>query len=436
MGFDDHHPPRRELISDCVHCGFCLPTCPTYALGGEEMDSPRGRIHLMSQVLDGAPLAGAVTAHIDSCLSCMACLTACPSGVHYDELVEATKAQIDRQVRRPLRERAVRALIFGLFPHPRRLRAARAALRATEVCGLRPLLRRQAIAARLPAVVRAMESIAPPLSPMERLAPRVPATGERRGTVAMLTGCVQRVFFSSVNAATARVLSAEGFEVVVPRAQGCCGALSGHEGREEEAVRYAKSIIDVFQASSASVGTVIVNAAGCGSAMKEYDRLLRDEPSYAERAKAFSSRARDLSEFLVEMGPRAKRHPLPVTVAYHDACHLAHAQGIRSQPRALLQAIPGLELREIADGQICCGSAGVYNLLQLDAARELGDRKASNVLATGAELMVTTNLGCLMQIRAAAHQIGRPVAAFHIAQVLDASLHGRPLSGVPLRQPN
>jgi len=427
MGFDDHHPPRRELIDDCVHCGFCLPACPTYALGGEEADSPRGRIHLMAQVLDGASLPGSVTTHVDRCLSCMGCLTACPSGVRYDELVEATRAQIERQVRRPVRERVVRALIFGLFPHPRRLRVARAMLAAAEATGLRSLLRRDAVAARLPPFARAMESIAPPVSRIERLPRRIPADGERRGTVGMLTGCVQNVFFSSVNAATARLLAAEGFEVVVPAAQGCCGALSGHVGREEEAIRYAKSTIDTFEASGVTV--IVVNAAGCGSAMKEYGRLLRDELAYAHRASQFSANTRDLSEFLVEMGPRAQRNPLHTTAVYQDACHLAHAQRIRSQPRALLAAIPGLEVREIAEAELCCGSAGVYNLLQPEAARELGDRKAANVLAADAELLVTANLGCLMQIRAAVKRSGRSITAVHIAEILDASLQGVPVPG-------
>ena len=425
MSFDDHRPPERALVDDCVHCGFCLPSCPTYALWGQEMDSPRGRVHLIAQALDGAPLAGAVTAHMDSCLSCMGCLTSCPSGVKYDRLLPATRAQIERQVRRPPGERAARALIFGLFPHPRRLRAARAALVAAEASGLRRALRHPFIAARLPPVVRAMESVAPPPGPYQRLGGRVPAASPRRGTVAMLTGCVQSVFFSPVNAATARVLAAEGFDVEIPRAQGCCGALSGHAGREEEAVRYAKATIDAFSAPGAD--KVIVNAAGCGSAMKEYGHLLSDEPGYGERARQFSARVRDLSEFLVEVGPRAPRHPLQATVAYHDACHLAHAQGIRDAPRALLDAIPGLERREIAEGQLCCGSAGVYNLLQPGPAGELGDRKAANVRATGAGALVTANPGCTMQIRAAAERGGWSIAAYHIAEVLDASVRGAQL---------
>ncbi len=307
MSFDGHRPPERALVDDCVHCGFCLPSCPTYALWGQETDSPRGRVHLIAQALDGAPLAGPVTAHIDSCLSCMGCLTSCPSGVKYDRLVTAARAQVERQVRRPPGERAARALIFGLFPHPRRLRAARAALVAAEASGLRGVLRRPSVAARLPPVVRAMESVAPPLAPYERLGARVAAVPPRRGTVAMLTGCVQSVFFSPVNAATARVLAAEGFDVEVPRAQGCCGALSGHAGREEEAVRYAKATIDAFSASRAAV--VVVNAAGCGSAMKEYGHLLSDDPGYAERAQRFAAQVRDLSEFLVEVrrAPAATR---------------------------------------------------------------------------------------------------------------------------------
>ncbi|MGA3218860.1 MAG: heterodisulfide reductase-related iron-sulfur binding cluster [Acidimicrobiales bacterium] len=429
MGFDDRRPPERALVDDCVHCGFCLPTCPTYALWGQEMSSPRGRIHLMSQALAGAPLAGPVTAHIDSCLSCMGCLSSCPSGVKFDQLVTATRAQIERNVRRPLGERAARALIFGLFPRPRRLRAARAALVAAEATGLRRVLRQPAVAAHLPPVVRAMESVAPPCSPYERLGRRVPALGPRRGTVAMLTGCVQSVFFSSVNAATARVLAAEGFDVEIPKTQGCCGALSGHAGREDEAIRYAKATIDAF--STAGANQVIVNAAGCGSAMKEYGHLLRDEAAYAGRAEQFAAQVRDLSEFLVEVGPRAHRNPVHATVAYHDACHLAHAQGIRDAPRALLDAIPGLERREIAEAQLCCGSAGVYNLLQPGPARQLGDRKAANVRATGAKVLVTANPGCTMQIQAAAQRRGWSIAAFHLAEVLDASVRGARLGDRP-----
>jgi glycolate oxidase iron-sulfur subunit len=238
----------------------------------------------------------------------------------------------------------------------------------------------------------------------------------------MLTGCVQRVFFPQVNAATARVLAADGCEVVAPAGQGCCGALSLHAGREAEAQAFARSAIDTFEA--AGVDQVVVNAAGCGSAMKEYGHLLRDDPAYADRAKAFSDKVRDLSELLVELGPVAPRHPLPIRVAWHDACHLAHAQGIRTQPRTALRAIPGLELREIPEAEICCGSAGIYNLVEPEPATELGDRKAANVLTTGADLLVTSNPGCLLQLRNALERRGQRLPMAHVAEVLDAAVRG------------
>jgi len=240
--------------------------------------------------------------------------------------------------------------------------------------------------------------------------------------VGMLTGCVQSAFFPDVNAATVRVLAAEGCEVITPKAQGCCGALSEHLGREEEGLRFARELIDVFAA--AEVTHVVVNAAGCGSQMKDYAHLLRDDPAYAERAREFTAKVRDVSEVLVELGTVAPRHPLEVSAAYHDACHLAHAQGIRSQPRQLLGEIPGLEVREIADAALCCGSAGVYNILNPAPADELGDRKAANVLATGAQLLVTANPGCLMQIATAAERAGHPIGMAHTVQVLDASIRG------------
>jgi glycolate oxidase iron-sulfur subunit len=426
-GFDDHRPPERELVRDCVHCGFCLPTCPTYVVWGEEMDSPRGRIHLMEQVLDGAELGPAAVEHFDRCLSCMACVTACPSGVQYDKLIEATRAQVERRAPRSRTERATRGAIFALFPYPRRLRMARAALAATERSGLRAFVRSPIGARLVPGPLRRMEAIAPRCGPVERLAGHVRAQGTRRGTVGLLTGCVQAVFFSEVNAATARVLAAEGFDVVVPAGQGCCGALSGHAGREEEAIRFARSTIDVFE--DAGVDTVVVNAAGCGSAMKEYAHLLRDDPAYAQRARAFSERTRDVTEFLVAAGPVATRHALQGVVAYQDACHLAHAQQIRDAPRALLGAIPGLELRQLAEAELCCGSAGVYNLVEEEAALQLGDRKAANVLAAGPDLLVSANPGCLMQISSALARRGATIPVAHLIQVLDASLSGAPLPG-------
>ena len=427
--FDAHRPPDPALVADCVHCGFCLPTCPTYVLWGEEMDSPRGRIHLMSQGLSGEPLSDSMVTHFDRCLGCMACVPACPSGVRYDRLIEATRGQVERNHRRPARERALRGAIFALFPYPRRLRLLRGPLAAYQRSGLQRLVRRTGLLDRLPPVLATMEEIAPPVRRAPVLPERVAARGPRRAVVGMLTGCVQGAFFPEVNAATARVLALEGCDVLIPRRQGCCGALSVHNGREAEARAFARRLIDVFAA--AGVERVVVNAAGCGSSMKEYADLLADEPAYAERAAGFAASVRDVTEVLTELGPVAPRHPLPVTVAYHDACHLANAQGVRTQPRDLLRGIPGLELREIAEAELCCGSAGIYNLLNPGPAAELGDRKAGHVLATGARLLVTANPGCLMQVASSLRRRGGgTIALAHTVQVLDASLRGLPAAGL------
>jgi len=438
--FDGDHPPRRDLISDCVHCGFCLPTCPTYVLWGREADSPRGRIHLMAQGLADEPLSDSMVGHFDACLGCMACVTACPSGVRYDQLITDTRAQVERGHPRPLAEAAHRSMIFSLFPYPRRLRLLRGPLRAYQASGLRTALARSGLldgplARRLPRLA-AMESLTPRLGRPVRLPTRVAARGRRRAVVGMLTGCVQAAFFPEVNAATARVLSAEGCDVIIPRDQGCCGALSLHSGRRAEARRFGARLLETFEA--AGVDALVVNAAGCGSALKEYGELFDGDRRHAARAAELAGRVRDLSEILVELGPAAPRHPLPVTIAYHDACHLGHAQGVRSQPRQLLAGIPGLRIREIADPEICCGSAGIWNLLNPGPAGELGERKARDVLATGARLLVTANPGCLMQISAAARRVsadGKPLDVTHIdvahtAQVLDASLRGLPVDSL------
>ncbi len=426
--FDDQHPPDPALVGDCVHCGFCLTTCPTYSLWGEEMDSPRGRIHLMKQGLEGEPLSDSMVQHWDACLGCMACVTACPSGVQYDKLIEATRTQVERHHERSLPDRILRGAIFALFPHPARLRALRGPLRVYQRLGLDRLVRRSGVLERLTPRLAAMEALSPRLTRAERVPERTPASGPRRAVVGMLTGCVQGQFFPDVNAATARVLAAEGCEVVVPPRQGCCGALSAHNGRRAEAQAYARRTVDQFEA--AGVDFVVVNAAGCGSTMKEYADLLADDPDYAQRAATFAAAVRDISEILVELGPVAPRHPLEVTVAYHDACHLAHAQGIRAEPRALLRGIPGLQLREIADPEICCGSAGIYNILNPEPARELGNRKAANIVATGASVLVTANPGCLMQVAGGLERAGSPIAMAHTVEVLDASIRGLPASAL------
>jgi len=422
--FDDHHPPDAALIGDCVHCGFCLPACPTYSLWGEEMDSPRGRIYQMKEALEGEPLDDSMVRSFDQCLGCMACVTACPSGVQYGKLIDATRPQIERRYQRPWADRLYRGLIYRLFPYPRRLRVVRGPLRVYQASRLGSVLARTGLMAKLPAPLQAMESLAPKLGRAPKLPERISASGERRAVVGLLAGCVQGTFFPDVNVATTRILAAEGCDVVVPRRQGCCGALSAHGGREEQALDFARKTIETFE--RAGVDAVIVNAAGCGSNLKEYGHQLRDDPEWSKRAEALAAKVWDISEFLADLGPVAERHPLPISIAYQDACHLAHAQGIRSQPRSLLSGIPGVEIRELRDPGMCCGSAGTYNMLQPEAARELGERKAAAVLETGAQLMVTANPGCWMQVATTLARMGQRIPVAHTAQVLDAAIHGIP----------
>jgi glycolate oxidase iron-sulfur subunit len=417
--WDSQRPPDPDLIADCVHCGFCLPTCPSYTVFEEEMDSPRGRIVLMRVGNEeGSQASDEMRVHLDRCLGCMACVTACPSGVKYDQLIERARPQVERNAPRPRRERAYRRLIFALFTHPGRLRALAPALWAQQRLGLNELL-----APRLGRVpqLRAMLQLAPPVERRAAIAqlPRVtPARGTRRGRIALMQGCVQRVFFGDVNRATVRVLSAEGWEVHAPRRPRCCGSLQMHAGVEDEAIELAKQTIAAYEGFDA----VAVNVAGCGSGMKDYAHLLAEDPEWAERAAAFSARVRDVTELLAEHEPQAPRHPLAMRVAYHDACHLAHAQGVRAQPRELLRAIPQLELLEPADWEICCGSAGIYNLVQPVAAAELGARKAANLVATGADAVAAGNPGCALQI--AAHLDGRELPIHHPMTLLDHSISG------------
>jgi glycolate oxidase iron-sulfur subunit len=422
--FDAHHPPADERISDCVHCGFCLPTCPTYALWGEEMDSPRGRIYLMKLGKEGSvPLDDTYVQHFDACLGCLACVTACPSGVRYNELIEAVRPQLERNHRRHLGDRLLRGMIFSLFPYPSRLRVAAVFGALYEKVDGHRRLERAGVLRRLPKQLQAIEELMPPARPKD-LTRQLPAVIPARGTatrmrVGMLTGCVQRVFFHQVNAATARVLAREGCEVVVPRGQRCCGALSEHAGREPEALARARRTIDTFEA--AEVDAVVVNVAGCGSTMKEYGRLLRDDPRYAERAVAFSAKVRDISELLASLDPVAPRHPIEAKVAYHDACHLGHGQGIRAEPRAVLGAIPGLEVTDIPEAEICCGSAGIYNMVMPDAGAELGRRKITNVMSVRPDALATANPGCLLQIR---RHLPEAMPMFHPIELVDASIRG------------
>jgi glycolate oxidase iron-sulfur subunit len=442
----------RELAGVCVHCGFCLPACPTYQLWGEEMDSPRGRIHLLGQLLDGAPVSDGVLGHFDACLGCLACVPACPSGVAYDQIIEETRALLEREARRGLTDRLLRAAIFALFPHPARMRALRGPLGLARRVGLVapqagapsytgnvnrvPFLAAARWVGRLHPALGAMAELAPPVRPRVRLPRRVPARpdgrpGPARAVVGLLTGCVQSAFFSHVSAATARVLALEGCEVIVPPHQGCCGALARHAGRDELARRQARRTVAAF--ARAGVDAVVTDVAGCGSMLKEYGHLLRDDPRWAARAADLAARARDVTEVLVGLGaPLAPRHPLPLTVAYHDACHLLHGQRVRQPPRELLGAIPGLTVVPVTDAETCCGSAGVYNLLQPTAAAQLGDRKAAALIATGADVVAAGNPGCLLQIEAALRRRGGAAMprVRHTVQLLDASLRGQPSAAV------
>ena len=378
-----------QLIRDCVHCGFCLPTCPTYELWHEEMDSPRGRIWLMQEVVEGnIELNATVAQHFDQCLGCMACLTSCPSGVKYDRLIELARERVEEEVRRPLSQRLLRALAFAVLPHPRVMRAT------LPFSRLAPF--------------RAFRELAPPWREPVGPPQETPAVGPRVGRVGLLTGCVQSVLFGEVNRATARVLAAHGYEVTAAYG-GCCGALALHAGRREQGLEMAHRAAAAFRAAGAE--TIVTNAAGCGSHLKDAGLDLS---------------VVDISELLAHAdGP--ERNPLPLRVAFQDSCHLKHAQRITAEPRALLRSIPGVELVEPAEQDLCCGSAGIYNLVQPDAARELGDRKAANVLATEPDVYVSANPGCLLQVSAALRRAGRPLPALHPVELLDASIRGEAL---------
>ncbi|MDQ3891120.1 MAG: heterodisulfide reductase-related iron-sulfur binding cluster [Actinomycetota bacterium] len=420
MAFDAHRPPGRELIDVCVHCGFCLPTCPTYTLWGEEMDSPRGRIALMKVGLEeGSELSPAMVTHFDRCLGCMACVTACPSGVQYDRLIEATRPQVERNYERSARERLLRRFLFATFTHPARLRALVPLLAASRPLGVRALARRLDDSSQLGALMRLVPDVR--LAVMgRRMRTRVRARGTPRGRVGLLQGCVQRVFFHDVNVATAAVLAAEGFEVYAPERPRCCGALMFHSGYEPEALALARELIVAFE----DCDYIVVNAAGCGSSMKDYGHVLQDDPDWRDRARSFSARVRDVSQLLAEFEPVVPRQEVPLRVAYHDACHLAHAQGVRAEPRALLSALPGLELVEPAEWEICCGSAGIYNLAQPEAGAELGRRKAKNLLATGADAIAAGNPGCVLQIATYLEEAGRPLPIYHPMELVRMSIEG------------
>ncbi len=418
-----HHIPVEELgpqgedmaraVGACVHCGFCLPTCPTYATMGEEMDSPRGRIFLMKEVLEGELELELALPFIDNCLGCLACVTACPSGVEYGSLITPFRAYAEERRERPPMERAQRGVVLRTLPYPWRFRLAARMGRLG-----RPFAR------LMPDSLGAMLRLLPERLPKARPLPAVyPAEGVRRARVALLAGCAQQVIEPDIGWATLRVLARHGVETVIPPGQGCCGALAMHTGMSERAKPLARRNLAAFPSD---VDAIVTNAAGCGSGMREYGLLLKGEPEH-EAAERFGDRVVDVTVFLQALGPAPGMRPSmarPTKVAYHDACHLAHAQGVRRAPRELLAAVDGLELVEPAEWELCCGSAGTYNVEKPETAARLGERKARNLLDTGAELIATGNIGCLTQVQTHLRGLGHDIPVLHTVQVLDRA-HAR-----------
>ncbi|MDM9380336.1 (Fe-S)-binding protein [Chlorogloeopsis sp. ULAP01] len=431
-GFDANHPPDPKLIDSCVHCGFCLSTCPSYRVIGKEMDSPRGRIYLMDAINEGEiALNTASVEHFDSCLGCLACVTTCPSGVQYDKLISATRHQVERNYPRSFFDKLLRQVIFSLFPRPNILRILLVPLFVYQKLGFSKLFRNSGLLKKISPRLAAMESILPEItlkSFQNNLADVIPAKGKKRYRVGVILGCVQRLFFSPVNEATVRVLTANGCEVIIPKSQGCCAALPEHQGQTEQAKALARQMIDSFE--NTGVDFVIINAAGCGHTLKEYGHILEDDPEYREKAKEFAGKVRDAQEFLATVGLTTKLSPLrekPLNLVYQDACHLLHGQKISVQPRQLLQQIPGVKLKEPLDAAICCGSAGVYNMLQPEVAEELGRQKVWNLLNTGADLITSPNPGCALQISKHLKLQGKEVAIAHPMELLDYSIRGEKL---------
>jgi glycolate dehydrogenase iron-sulfur subunit len=412
--------PSLDEIRKCVHCGICLPQCPTYRVLGEEMDSPRGRIYLMRALAEGrASLSESFARHMDLCLGCRACETACPSGVAFGSLLEATRAQL-RAARPASRRRSIERVIFALFPHPDRLGRALAPLRLYQRAGFRSLIRRAGLLGIVPPLA-GMEALLPDVPPATAIPALTPARGRRRGRVGLLTGCVQRHLFPSVHRDTVTLLALAGYEVRVPAGQGCCGALDLHAGRADSYRERAQALAAAFPDD---LDFIVTSAAGCGATMREYGHAWPASPAVCRLA----DRTRDVSELLVDA--RLPLGRLEVTVTYHDACHLAHGQRIRSQPRTLLARIPGLSLLELRDSDLCCGSAGVYNLLEPEMADRLLAMKLDRILATGARVVAAGNPGCLMQIAKGARLRGVDLEVRHpvelLARAVEAGERGRP----------
>ena len=423
QAFDEMDKPSPELIQDCVHCGFCLTSCPTYLQTGNELDSPRGRIYLMKSAVEGKiPMGEGLVKHLDLCLGCLACETACPSGVRYGSLIESARSQIERRYERPVFERLFRSLLFSIFPYPKRLKFLLPFAFIYRASGLERLMNNLGV---LPERLSHAQAILPDIklsSTFSRLPNTIPAKGKRRFRVAMLAGCVQSVLFPRTNEATVRVLTENGCEVGIPEKQGCCGALSIHTGRLSEGRDFARANIDVF--SGYNVDAIIVNSAGCGSSMKEYGEILREDQPYAEKATKLSEKTKDIIEFLADVGLQGHLKELKLRVTYQDACHIAHAQRIKAHPRKVIKQIPGIDFIELPESDLCCGSAGIYNLIQPKMSESLLDRKISNLKKTNADYLVAGNPGCLLQIQMGIRRSGLKVKVAHPVELLDWAYSG------------
>jgi glycolate oxidase iron-sulfur subunit len=410
-----------RLFLDCVHCGLCTSACPTYLELGDENDSPRGRIYLMRAVTDGrTPLTERVRRHLELCLDCRACETACPSGVQYGKLIEPFRVAMEHTGDGPKRSSDWfhRWVLFGLFTNPQRMRRLLAPARLAQRSGLMGLASALRLTKLLPGPLQRLATMLPPLERSLPALPEImPAIGRRRARVALFTGCVADAMFRGTHWATARVLQHNGCDVLVPRAQRCCGAIHFHAGSSEPARELADANVAAF--GSSDVDAVIVNVAGCGAMLKDYGHHWHDAGT-AERT-ALAASVRDVHEFLDDLGFMAPEGPVPMVATYHDACHLGHAQKIREAPRRLLAKVPGLELRELPESEICCGAAGTYNLTEPEMAARLGRRKLENILKTGADVVLTANAGCLLQIAREARQRGRLLRVAHPIDVIDES---------------
>ncbi len=416
--------PDHELYLDCVHCGFCLPTCPTYLVLGNEMDNPRGRIYLIRAASEGKiKITDNFVKHMDLCLLCRNCETVCPSGVKFGFLMESARGEIETHYKYPPVDRWFRGFILNTFTHIGRLNAMSRLLRYYQRSGIQRVIRRSGLLNLLGRVGR-MEALLPPVPKVSEDLPVVMrARGESRGRVGLLLGCVQRNFFPQVNIATARTLSEYGYEVVVPREQGCCGSLFVHEGARERARELAKKTMDVFERSG--VDMIAVNAAGCGSVMKEYWELFQGDPANSQRAEAFSKKVFDVSQILAQQPIAGGLGRLDLSVTYHDACHLAHGQRVRQEPRTLLQAIPGLRFVELQESDFCCGSAGIYNLLHPELAHEFLHRKIERIKETGADVVVSGNPGCSLQMEMGLKEQGMNIPVMHPVELISRSLDSK-----------